>query len=133
MGFSLPNYGESMRLLVFGSRTFTDRSYVYGTLDSVHNDYPVSVLIEGEAAGADTLAADWARSREIPIEAYPANWNEHGRAAGPIRNRQMLVEGQPELAVCFVDKSLESSKGSKNMYDQLMKADIQCFVYELSR
>lgn len=122
-----------MRLLVFGSRTFTDKAYVFGTLDSVNDDYPIDIVIEGEANGADTLAAEWARSREIPIEAYPANWNSHGRAAGPIRNRQMLVEGRPDLAVCFVDKPLQYSKGSKNMHNHLIAADIQCFVYQWPR
>ena len=34
---------------------------------------------------------------------FPADWIRHGRAAGPIRNEQMLREGCPDLVVAFHD------------------------------
>jgi len=32
---------------------------------------------------------------------FLANWRTHGKAAGPIRNQQMLDEGRPHLVVAF--------------------------------
>lgn len=58
-------------------------------------------LIHGAAAGADSLSDGWAREREVEIEAYPADWETHGRAAGFIRNSQMLKEGKPNLVLAF--------------------------------
>jgi hypothetical protein len=48
------------------------------------------MIIHGGAEGADALASAWAFQRCIPCLSVPANWGEHGKAAGPIRNRKML-------------------------------------------
>ena len=50
------------------------------------------VLITGGARGADTLAHNLALGG-FEREVYPADWATHGRAAGVIRNQQMLDTG----------------------------------------
>jgi YspA, cpYpsA-related SLOG family len=118
-----------MRLLVCGSRTFSDGSYLYDILDEVSIKYDIDVLIHGDAKGADTLAKEWAETVGLDkIEAYPADWDKHGRAAGPIRNKQMLDEGKPDLVVAFIDKPLDQSRGTKNMVEIAKKAGIKTFV-----
>jgi hypothetical protein len=86
-----------MRILVCGGRDYSNREAVYSFLDALN----VTLLIHGAAPGADTLADDWAASRNIPCEAYPANWDKYGKAAGSIRNQQMLDEGRPDVVVAF--------------------------------
>jgi hypothetical protein len=76
---------------------------MWAYLDAMHEDVGISCLIQGDARGADRLAKGWAESRGIPHEDYPADWRGHGRAAGPIRNRQMLDEARPEVVVAFPD------------------------------
>lgn len=72
------------------------------TLDDFHKTKgPFTVLIHGAAPGADTLACRWALKRGLLINSWAANWEQHGRAAGPIRNQQMIDEGKPELVVAF--------------------------------
>jgi hypothetical protein len=62
----------------------------------------VSVLIEGGAPGADSLANAWAKKRGVPFRTFPAKWLLYGRKrAGPIRNQQMLDEGVPDCVVAF--------------------------------
>lgn len=39
--------------------------------------------------GVDTLGKEWARLHEIPVKFFYADWNTHGKAAGPIRNEEM--------------------------------------------
>jgi hypothetical protein len=120
-----------MRLLVFGTRTFSNRESLYQILDDFDRGQRVSLVIEGEAPGADTLARDWANSRGIEVAKFPAAWDIHGRAAGPIRNRQMVMQGKPDTAIGFVDKPIVYTKGSKNMYNQLIKAGIPVSIHEV--
>jgi hypothetical protein len=50
-----------------------------------------SVIIHGAARGADSIAAFEADMMGFEdIRTYPADWQNYGKAAGPIRNRQML-------------------------------------------
>lgn len=88
-------------VLVCGGREFTGAAFVYATLDRLHALYQFSLVIEGDARGADRLGGEWADSRGIPHMKYPADWENLGRAAGPIRNAQMLREGRPDLVVAF--------------------------------
>lgn len=89
-----------MRVLVTGGRDFSDLALLTGALDHLHAQHPFTVLIHGDASGADRLSGEWAESRGIQVEARPADWKKHGRAAGPIRNSQMLDE-RPDIVVAF--------------------------------
>ena len=50
---------------------------------------PIREVVSGGASGVDAGGEAWAKKRGIPIKRFPADWKTHGRAAGPIRNRQM--------------------------------------------
>lgn len=87
------------RIVVGGGRDFRDRDLLFEALDIFHKSTPVSLLIEGGqrtirnsiiVGGADWYANRWAKSRGVHVVTYEAQWNAFGRAAGPIRNRQML-------------------------------------------
>jgi hypothetical protein len=90
-----------MKLLVCGGRNFRDRALLNRTLDAIHQETPVTTLIEGEARGADKMAADWAYAHEITVEQFPADWAQHGKSAGFIRNKAMLEQGKPDRVVAF--------------------------------
>lgn len=74
-------------------------AFVAKTLDPLRGE--MTLLIHGDARGADRLAARWAVQNGVPVKAFPANWRAHGLAAGPMRNEQMLVEGMPQLVIAF--------------------------------
>ena len=61
------------------------------------------------------------------VEDYPANWNLHGRAAGPIRNKQMLDEGKPDIVYAF-HPNISESKGTKDMVRQAKNRGIETIV-----
>lgn len=113
-----------MRVLVCGSRHFND----YEKLKEVLDGYPISTIIEGEARGADKLSRLYAERHRIPCLPFPAQWGKFGNAAGPIRNKQMLVEGQPELVIAFRGPN---SRGTQNMINQAEKAGIPMKVIEI--
>ncbi|MDR5172979.1 DUF2493 domain-containing protein [Methylobacillus flagellatus] len=90
-----------MRVLVCGGREFSDREMCDRTLYQLHIETPITLLIEGGARGADSFAWSWAQSRNLQTKSFPADWNKHGKAAGPIRNQRMLDEGRPDLVLAF--------------------------------
>ena len=116
-----------MRLLVCGGRNFGTSSMdickLDEALDCFHGNTPISELIHGAARGADNMAAYWAVRNQIPCRAFPADWKKHGRAAGHIRNQQMLDEGQPNMVMAF-----PGGRGTANMISRAEKAGIpvQC-------
>jgi hypothetical protein len=90
-----------MKVLVCGGRDFQDEHFVFDWLDKLHKQYDFTQVIHGDARGADTLAKRWAKQEGIPQLACPADWEKHGKSAGFIRNKQMLVDGKPDMVVAF--------------------------------
>lgn len=109
-----------MRVLVCGGRDFSDKVAGWGWLQAVHLKRGITTLIEGGATGADALAASWAVVEGVPIEQFPADWETHGRAAGPIRNQRMIDEGKPDIVVAF-----PGGRGTADMVRRAEKAGIK--------
>lgn len=87
------------RILVCGGRDYQNIKEVFTVLDGLRPS--PTMIIQGGAYGADACASEWAYKRNIPERQFSADWKKHGRAAGPIRNQQMLDEGKPDLVVAF--------------------------------
>lgn len=116
------------RILICGDRNWTNYHYIYEVLLHYVMHEQVEVVIEGEARGADTHGRLAAEKFGVPVLKFPADWRVHGKAAGPIRNRQMLTEGKPNLVLAF-HNDLASSKGTKDMVKVAMKAGIETHVW----
>ena len=116
-----------MRILICGARDFDDITRIDGFVGSLPKD---SIIIEGEAKGADSLARDCSIKYGLEVEKYPADWNTYGRGAGPIRNKQMLIEGKPDIIIGY-SKDIKTSKGTKNMLTQGIKAGVPCYLNAL--
>lgn len=79
-----------MIIIVTGSRFWSDRKTIFDRLDTCHAIEPITLLVQGGAKGADSIAWDWAFDRKVPRDTVDAEWDIHGKAAGMIRNRKML-------------------------------------------
>jgi hypothetical protein len=101
---------RQVRLIVCGGRDFSDQETLFYVLDGVIDR--TSLLITGGAPGADSLAERWARLRCVPCYIVAADWEKHGKAAGPIRNKRML-ELKPDMVIAF-----PGGKGTANMVMQ---------------
>jgi hypothetical protein len=115
-------------VLVTGSRTFADVPAVHGALleawhDARQDGWPGIEVIEGQASGADSIAAAWAAAHHehgVGHQPTPARWEHcaadcppgpghrrtaHDRTwcptAGHRRNAQM-VASQPRLVIAFL-------------------------------
>jgi hypothetical protein len=104
------------RVLVCGSRDWTDQGPIYAVLDGYDHDpleFGVTV-INGGAPGADSIAKRWAELNKVPCITCMADWKGQGKAAGPIRNGKMLGL-HPDVVWAFVTKPLDESRGTADM------------------
>ena len=100
MSGGIADESDGLRVLVCGGRDYRNQTAVRDTLDAIHAERPIGLVITGAAPGADTLAETWARAREVNYLGVPAKWTRYDRSAGPIRNRAML-KFRPQLVVAF--------------------------------
>jgi hypothetical protein len=112
-----------MRLLVCGDREWSD----YIMIEREIKNLKPAIVIEGEARGADSLARKAAETLGIPVLPFPADWDQYGRSAGPIRNRLMLSKGMPTLVLAFHD-NLAKSKGTLDMVNAARKYGVEVRV-----
>ena len=82
------------KLLVCGSRTINNSEWIFSEIEKYISEsnlqYSDIHIIEGEASGVDKISKQFAQSKNIPVIEMPADWKTYGRAAGPIRNEQMV-------------------------------------------
>jgi hypothetical protein len=91
-----------MRLLVFGGRFYHDDETFDLWMRRMHGEGEhIKVSIEGGAPGADTMARNWAAKHNVKCLTFHADWKRYGKAAGPLRNQQMIEHGQPDHALAF--------------------------------
>lgn len=122
-----------MRVLVCGSRHFNNYWKLCQEMDYISEVYdfdnrqPITI-ISGTAKGADTLGERYATECGWELVRYPADWETHGKRAGPIRNSQMLREGKPDLVVAFL---APNSRGTKHMIEIAEKAGVKVVVVNI--
>lgn len=104
---------DERRVLVCGGRGYSDRQKVGRVLGEENAKCPIDLIITGGAPGADTLASKWAEWYGFNQVIVPANWQKHGKAAGPIRNKLMLDLLEPTVIIAF-----PGGVGTKNMIAQ---------------
>jgi hypothetical protein len=74
-----------MKCIIAGGRNYIlsddDYEYLHGL--------GITEVVSGGATGADACGELWGSDNGLLITTFPADWDTHGPAAGPIRNRQM--------------------------------------------
>lgn len=115
---------HDLRVLVTGSRTWTDGALIEQALSMLLDDIGPFTLVHGACPrGADALADRWARRYpgRVRVERYPAAWWRYGRSAGPARNAVMVHTGHYALCVAFIR---DHSRGATNCARLADEADI---------
>jgi hypothetical protein len=110
-----------MRTIIAGSRNITDYVTI---LHAISLSWKPTVVISGCARGADKLGEEWAIRNNVPIERFPANWNEYGKSAGYRRNVEMSENAEALLAIWDGE-----SKGTKHMIDIAKKKELLVYIY----
>lgn len=89
-----------MRILICGGRKLNS-DHVATYLETLLEHMTDMFIIHGGAHGGDEGADKFAKKFGISTAIYLADWKQHGNAAGPIRNKKMLLEGKPDLIIAF--------------------------------
>ena len=100
-----------LNVIVAGGRNYSDYKTVKAKLDDFRSTLKPGReinIISGGAPGADSLGERYAKENNLDIRRFSADWNQHGKAAGPIRNEQMAAEGDVLI-------SFPGGTGTKNM------------------
>lgn len=101
------------RLLVTGSRTFTDKDLIQKSFAKQWEVFgkPKSItLVVGDAKGADKIAQELWRQVGWKVEEHKANWDEQGNAAGMRRNLAMIASGV-DACLAFADGDTPGTQG----------------------
>lgn len=111
---------NTLRILVTGSRSWSDREHIAVALDQAWRDYgsPAHVtLVHGKCpyGGADILAEEVAISRGWTPEPHEADFKGLGKKAGPLRNGVMVDLGA-DVVLAFPEE------GSRGTWDCVAKA-----------
>ncbi len=88
---------------------------------------PITEIVSGDAHGVDTSGENYADAADLPVKFFYPDWDTHGKAAGPIRNRRM-AEYADALLLIWDGKSkgsasmkAEMTKLNKPIYEVIMK------------
>ena len=132
---------ENPRVLICGQRSFESADLITEVVAELE---PGTVVIEGEARGADVIAGNVAADRGLPVAGFPARWDvkphtpEHriresnGRrydaGAGFLRNTRMLA-CEPQRVIALADFGDDDPKGGTgHTVNEALKAGIPVTV-----
>jgi len=111
-----------MRVIVCGSRRWNDRARIADRLFDLGmvTENLSCMIVHGNAAGADRIAHQEAEKLGLLVEPHPADWERHGKRAGPLRNVEMAAAGA-DLCIAFWDGQ---STGTQHMIEEARKRGI---------
>lgn len=122
-----------MRTIIAGSRQITDPCIVEDAIRL--SGFDISEVVSGrcrvnveghpEIKTVDEIGEDWAALNDLPIKLFPAQWRTHGKAAGPIRNREMALYADALVAVWD-----GRSRGTKSMIDLAYQHGLKVYVHK---
>lgn len=118
----MPDWYPPDQAVEVHARAARESFFLRETLDCLHAEDPVSVVIHGGARGADALAGLWAVRKGIEVLVFKADWRGLGKSAGPIRNARMIFEGVPAKVVAF-----PGGAGTADMVRQARAAGVRVF------
>ena len=107
-----------MKTIIAGGRNYCLTLNDILQLDTL----PISMVISGGAAGADHGGEQYARLNGLRLKVFEADWDGQGRAAGPIRNRQMAQYA--DAVVLY-----PGGRGTESMYREAVRAGIEIYDF----
>jgi len=114
------------KVIIAGGRYFNDYTLLKSSVDEAIENIKSLLtggveieIVSGGASGADALGEKYAGEHGYPVKKFPADWNTHGKAAGPIRNREMAAYA--DILIAFWDGK---SRGTANMISEAEKKNL---------
>lgn len=123
-------YGEcSVRVIVAGPRDlYVENVEVARALKLADEEWPERI-VHGGARGIDSCAHRFAITFGISEYIYEADWETHGKAAGPLRNREMANNAD---ALVVIKRRGGATRGTSSMIKEAQKAGLPVYVMEVA-
>ena len=110
-----------MRVIIAGGRDYHNYNTLLDAI--VECNFNIQTVVSGGAKGVDALGERYAEGADVPLKIYRADWENNGRAAGPLRNQKM-AENADALIALWDGKS----RGTKNMIETATKMGLLVYV-----
>lgn len=104
------------RVIIAGSRGYDNYEQLKVVTDFALRKKESVTIISGTARGADKLGERYAEEMGHNVMRFPADWEQYGKSAGYIRNKEMAEVA--DMLIAFWDGE---SKGTKNMISEMNK------------
>lgn len=114
-----------MNIAFSGCRYFTDYEFVESKLNEILRNNNFKILV-GDAKGIDSLIIRYAKEYNFEHTVFKADWDQHGKSAGPIRNREMISKADGLIAFWN-----NESRGTKNAIEEASKKGIKIKIIKI--
>lgn len=115
-----------MKIIIAGSRNI---NIDYEDMEQfLPEDWSEVEIVSGAARGPDSVAIKLAQANDLPLYIFPAKWDELGKAAGIIRNKEM--GDFADALIAFWDGK---SRGTKHMIDYMTSLGKPVKVVEIGK
>lgn len=104
------NMEKTFKCIIAGGRDFNNYDWLKEVCDKILANKENVEIVSGAAYGADLLGEKYAKERGYKLKRFPAQWEEHGKSAGYIRNTEMAEYA--DALIAFWDGQ---SKGTMHM------------------
>lgn len=113
-----------MRIIIAGSRTATEEQVRDAIKYCTWIGF-VTCIVSGGAKGADQVGEKWAKENGLNIRLFSADWEQFGKRAGPMRNKQMAENAEGLIAVWD-----GQSRGTASMVELARNVGLRIFIYK---
>ena len=114
------------RIVIGGYRNFNNYEIFKNFVDLCVGQETGITILSGHCKGTDLMAERYAKEKGFALEIYPADWKKYGKAAGPIRNRQMVENA--DTVIAFVSKT---ASGTKNLIENAKRLNKELFIKDI--
>lgn len=120
------------KLIIAGSRTLNVSSgFIWGLIETLGLDKELNwdelEIVSGGASGIDKDGEYFAKFNDLGVRIFNADWDEHGKSAGPLRNKQMAEYADALLVIWdgeskdSMNMKLEMQQLGKPVYEVIIR------------
>ena len=122
-----------MRIIIAGSRTFSDYEYLKKETEEIIKEnmglFPQEIfIISGTASGADTLGEKFCKENSYNLVRFPAEWETLGKKAGYVRNKEMAKYANKDTVSILIAFWDGKSRGTKHMINIARKEKLKIYI-----
>lgn len=106
-----------MNIIIAGSRdvgiSLREKNQVFSILEKIFLNLKLEeppIIFDGDCSGVDACGKEYGNKMGWKVRTFKADWLNLGKAAGPLRNQQMVSEADMIIVI-----RAKNSKGSKDV------------------